>query len=312
MSNRVSAAVASVKEGGFLTRESEDGTTCRIPFGRIVGQRPGPQITIFGGQHGTEYDGIEAVQRLYRTLAPEEVAGTIVIALVTNEASFLAWEQFAETPAPVSEMMTELATGSEYLINCHGGEITEGMNPYVICRLLGDDDLDRKARSMADAFGVKYVSFSRYRGEPPDLGGVRPAWWLWPSKSMADELGIPEITPEIGERGSRDDHCMMYEGVVNVLKTLGFLDGEPTLYPKPRPIGDRFWLTSDHDGVFFPATRIDADVEKDQELGIVRDYFGDVLQVVRAPAAAKVMNMNWGMPVRKDGFLLWLGVIEDD
>jgi hypothetical protein len=311
MSDKRNTVVAGVKDGGFLTRESDDATIYRIPYGRIVGQRPGPQITIFGGQHGTEYDGIEAVQRLYRTLQPNDITGTIVIALATNEASFLAWEQFSETPAPVAEMMTKLATGSQYLINCHGGEVTEGMNPYVICRLLGDDDLDRKARAMADAFGVKYVSFSKYRGEPPDFGGVRPAWWLWPSKSMADELGIPEITPEVGERGSRDDHGMMYEGIINVLKTLGFLDGEPILHPKPRPIGDRFWLTSDHDGVFFPATRIDADVEKGQELGIVRDYFGDILQVVQAPASAKVMNMNWGMPVRKDAFLLWLGVIEN-
>ena len=26
-----------------------------------------------------------------------------------------------------------------------------------------------------------------------------------------------------------------------------------------------------------------------------------------AEIRAKVMNLNWGMPVRKDGFLLWLG-----
>ena len=312
MSEGTGAGVAGGKQSGYLTREPGDGATYRIPYGRIDGRRPGPQITIFGGQHGTEYDGIEAVQRLYRTLEPEDVCGTIVIALVTNEASFLHWVQFADTPAPVSEMMTELATDSEYLVNCHGGELTEGMNPYVICRLLGDEELDRKARAMADAFGVKYVSFSQYRGEPPDLGGVRPAWWLWPSKSMADELRIPEITPEVGERGSRDERGIMYEGLINVLRTLGFLDGEPTLHERPKPIGDRFWLTSNHDGVFFPATRIDDDVEQDQELGVVRDYFGEVLQVVRAPAAAKVMNMNWGMPVRKDGFLLWLGVIEEN
>lgn len=304
--------VASVKEGGFLTRESSDGRTYRIPYGRIVGRQPGSQITIFGGQHGTEYDGIEAVQRLYRTLPPDNVSGTIVIALATNEESFLTWEQFSPTPDPVTEMMAELAAGSEYLINCHGGEFSEGMNPYVICRLLGDEALDRKAMAMADSFGVKYVSFSQYRGEPPDVGGVRPAWWLWPKKSMADKLGIPEITPEVGERGTRDDQGIMYDGIVNVLKTLGFLDGEPTQCPKPKPIGDRFWLTADQDGVFFPATRIDANVEEGQELGIVRDYFGNVLQLVRAPAAAKVMNMNWGMPVRKDGFLLWLGVIEDN
>jgi hypothetical protein len=31
--------------------------------------------------------------------------------------------------------------------------------------------------------------------------------------------------------------------------------------------------------------------------------------VVIAPATAKVMTLNWGMPVKQDGFLLWLGEV---
>lgn len=298
------------KEHGFLTRTDAEGRTFRIPYGRIRGARPGGQMTVYAGQHGTEYDGIEAAMRLYRETDPADVTGTLVIALVTHEPSFMGWEQFAPTHPPIAEMMMELAEGSDCLINCHGGEFTEGMNPYVICRLLGEPELDARARAMADAFGVRFVSFSQYRGEPPDTGGVRPAWWLWPRKSMADRLRIPEITPEVGERGSRDDQSIMYDGIVNVLRTLGFLSGNPIAHPRPREIGDRFWLTAEQDGVFFPMTTIDADVEEGALLGVVRDYFGTVLQEVRAPAASKVMNMNWGMPVRKDGFLLWLGVIE--
>jgi predicted deacylase len=274
-----------------------------------VGAKAGGQITIFGGQHGTEYDGLEAVQKLYRTLSPDEVSGTIVIALATHEQSFRNWEQFAPTYPAIAEMMTELATGSDLLVNCHGGEFSEGMEPYVICRLIGDEMLDAKARRMADCFGVPYVSFSQYRGEPPETG-VRPAWWLYPKRSMADRLRIPEITPEVGERGSRDDHGIMYRGLLNVLKEFGFIEGTPEAKTPPRAIGDRFWLTAVDEGVFFPETEIGRDVGEGELLGLVRDYFGTVLQEVRAPAAAKVMNMNWGMPVQKDGFLLWLGVVE--
>ncbi len=297
------------KEGKFLTRTDAEGKTHRIPVGIIVGDRPGGRITIFGGQHGTEYDGIEAVQKLYRTLTPADVSGTIVIALATHEESFQNWEQFAPTHPPIMEMMMEMAAGSDLIINCHGGEFSEGMHPYVICRLLGDEALDAKARKMAQAFGLPYVSWSQYRGEPPP-SNVRPAWWLWPKKSMSDRLRIPEITPEVGERGSRDDQGLMYGGIINVLKTFGFLDGEPQAFPPIRAIGDRYWLTADDDGVFFPAVTTGQDVEAGQEVGLVRDYFGAVIQRVVAPAAAKVMNMNWGMPVKKGAFLLWLGVIE--
>lgn len=300
------------KEGKFIKKTTDEGDELRIPVGTITGAQSGPQITIYGGQHGTEYAGIEAVQRLYRILEPENVSGKIVISLATNEEALLNWTQFASTPPEVMDMMRELAHGSQYIINCHGGEFSEGMCPYVICRLVGDDEeLEKKAMGMAEAFGLPYISLSRYRGEPPDdSSGARPAWWLWPSKTIADELKIPEITPEVGQRGSRDEDSLMYNGLLNVLKHVGILEGEPVgTSEKPKIIGERYWLTAEEQGMFFPEVDVCEDVTKGQLLGVIRDYFGHTLQEVVAPANAKVMNLNWGMPVEKDGFLLWLGEI---
>lgn len=303
--------MAGSKVERFERRTASDGAEYRIPVGVIHGAQPGPRVTIFAGQHGTEYDGIEAAQRLFRTVEPDSVSGTIVVALVINLASFQQWQSFAPTPPEVSAMMRELAAGSDGLINCHGGEFSEGMCPYVICRLVGRDDLDARAMDMAEAFGLPYISISRYRGEPPpNPDGVRPAWWLWPRKSMADELQIPEITPEVGQRGSRDEEGLMYDGIVNVLRRLGVLTGDyrpPAA--KPRVIGDRYWITAREEGAFFPEVDVCQDVAPGQRLGILRDYFGNTIEEVTAPAAAKVMNMNWGMPVQKDGFLLWLGEV---
>jgi predicted deacylase len=305
--------VAGRKVKRYLSRTSADGTVQRIPVGVIQGTRPGDKVTVFAGQHGTEYDGIEAAQRLFRTIDPEQVRGTIVVGLVINMRSFEGWIQFAPTSPEISAMMRELAEGSSALINCHGGEFSEGMCPYVICRLVGREDLDQKAMEMARAFKLPYISVSRYRGEPPpDPSGARPAWWLWPRKSMADELQIPEITPEVGQRGSRDDDGLMYGGIVNVLRRLDVLDGD-YLAPaeEPRIIGERYWITASAEGTFFPEVDVCQDVEVGQRLGLLRDYFGDVIEEVVAPASAKVMNMNWGMPVQKDGFLMWLGEMED-
>ena len=297
------------KEAKYLTRTTAEGRELRLPVGIIHGASAGEQITVYGGQHGTEYAGIEAVQRLYRELDPADVRGVLVIGLATNEDSLLNWTQFVPTLPEVKEMMIESAQGSQYIINCHGGEFTEAMCPYVICRLLGADGAEALAMRMAKAFGLGYVSLSKYRGEPPpDPSGARPAWWLWPKKSLGDELGIPEITPEVGEMGSRDDH-LMYTGILNVLRELGFLEGEVPDVPEPRVIGERYWLTADQQGIFFPEVQICQDVTRGQRLGIVRDYFGNTLQIVEAPAAARVMNMNVGMPVKKDGFLLWLGEV---
>ena len=68
-------------------------------------------------------------------------------------------------------------------------------------------------------------------------------------------------------------------------------------------------LTAEQEGIFFPVVTVGQDVAKDAYLGEVRDYFGTVLQTITAPEEAKVMNMNIGMPVKKDGFLIWLGQV---
>ncbi len=294
------------KEAKYLTRTTAEGRELRLPVGIIHGARAGQQITVYGGQHGTEYAGIEAVQRLYRERDPADVRGAIVISLATNEESLLNWIQFAPTLPEVKAMMLELGRGSQYIINCHGGEFTEAMCPYIICRLIGNEQAEAVAMRMAWAFGLGYVSTSKYRGERPP--GASPAWWLWPKKSLGEELGIPEITPEVGEMGKRDDH-LMYTGILNVLRELGFLEGEAPDVPDPTVIGERYWLTANEQGIFFPEVEICQDVTEGQRLGVVRDYFGNTLQIVEAPADAKVMNMNVGMPVKKDGFLLWLGEV---
>ena len=301
--------MTGTKEATYLTRSASDGVTHRMPVGAIHGAQPGERITIYGGQHGTEYASLEAVQRLYRTLDPGEVRGDIVISLAANDDSFRNWIQFAPTPPEVMEMMLECAKGSQYIINCHGGEFTEAMCPYVICRRRGQEADDAVAMRMATVFGLGVISVSQYRGEAPsDPSGVRPAWWLWPKKSLGDELGIPEIIPEFGEMGGRNDGPM-YEGILNVLRDLNFLDPPAREMLKPLVIGERYWVTADEQGIFFPEVSICQDVAKGQRLGLVRDYFGQILQVAEAPADARVMNMNVGMPVAKHAFLLWLGVV---
>ena len=127
---------------------------------------------------------------------------------------------------------------------------------------------------------------------------------------MADDLQIPEITPEVGQRGSRDDEGLMFHGIVNVLRRLGILEGAYVVPERaPTVIGERYWLTASTEGMFFPEVDVGDDVQSGQRLGTVRDYFGAPIDEVIAPAAAKVMNLNWGMPVKKDGFLLWLGEV---
>ena len=54
-----------MKETYFLSETNDAGEEIRLPIGVIHGASPGERITVFGGQHGTEYAGLEAAMRLF-------------------------------------------------------------------------------------------------------------------------------------------------------------------------------------------------------------------------------------------------------
>ena len=66
-----------MKETYFLSRTDAEGNERRMPIGIIKGATPGERITVFGGQHGTEYAGIEAAMRLFRETDPADVSTVI-------------------------------------------------------------------------------------------------------------------------------------------------------------------------------------------------------------------------------------------
>jgi predicted deacylase len=297
------------KEERFVSRTGDDGSTHRIPVGIVTGARAGERLTIFAGQRGTAYDGIAGSLRLFRELEPGAVRGTIVFGLVVDETGFRARAQGESPPPAVEVMMRELASGSDYLITCHGGELSDAVCPHVTVRLLGRADYDQIAMAMATAFGLPYVVLSRYQGEPPaEPTSEETLWWQWPPKTLADELRIPEIVADVGQGGSRDEEGAIYDGLRHVLIQLGFIEGkERSLWDVPLAVGERHWVTAAAAGLFYPEVAVCQNVGRGQRLGTVRDYFGNVVQVVVAPGRGKVMQLYRGMPVENDGFLLWLG-----
>ena len=63
----------------------------------IRGAKDGPKLAMFGGIHGDEPLGTEAVRRVLQQIDPEQVSGTIVAIPVANPYSFEAGKRF--TPA---------------------------------------------------------------------------------------------------------------------------------------------------------------------------------------------------------------------
>lgn len=304
--------MATKKEKRILKSTTVEGIDIEIPVGVLQGAQPGPTLCVMAGVHGTEYVGMEAALRLFQSVDPGEIVGKVVIVLVADAQALFDWSMFGsrvdgknlaqaypgKEDGSYSEVLAHILVGevvseADYLVDLHGGELVEAMNPYVGCSKIGDENIDEASYAMAEVFGLPYIS-------------------IWERKGgLGDLLRIPSIYPEVGGQGKCDEELVELDlkGLLNVMKYLRMMGGEPERTTKPTVFVDKHWLTAEMVGIFYPKVSVTEWVVKGQIIGEVRDFFGELLQEVVAPADSVVMNVNVGRAVKKDGFLAWLGVV---
>src|SRR2546430_10968966 len=123
------------------------------PVISITGAKPGPVLFVNAGVHGGEYPAIEAVIRLSRTLDPQTITGTVILMPVLNLPAFKNRTMFVcpvdnvnpnrvfpgDPKGSYSEQMThalinEFVVHADAYVDLHGGDITEALVPFAICR----------------------------------------------------------------------------------------------------------------------------------------------------------------------------------
>jgi predicted deacylase len=162
----------SGKKAEILKFATRDNIDISIPLATITGEKPGPTAVITAGVHGCEYPGIAAAIRLYKTLEPRDVSGTIKIVTISNVAAFEARSMFI-TPidgknpnrffpgnpdgtyseALAYRLMEIIKTG-DYYIDMHGGDMVEDLEPFSIYHAGESEELDGKSYEIAKYYGL--------------------------------------------------------------------------------------------------------------------------------------------------------------
>jgi predicted deacylase len=291
------------------------GTGVEMPLTLVNGSRPGPTVLVTGGVHGGEYPAIEAAIRLARDLEPEQISGRLAIVHVYGISAFHARLQYlvpedgknpnrvfpGRAVGTVSErmaaaLMGTLASGADAWIDLHGGDIHEALEPFTIFSDAGAPDIVSKARAMAEAFGIRHIIKSQ-----SITGGTYGAATSW---------GVPAILAEAGGVGQLDEPSVAVHlnGLRNVLRLLGVLPGGPAAVPPPMYLTRFAWLRSEHRGCWYPAVRAGERVAQGQPVGVIRDYWGDVLAEHPAPADGVVLFVVTSLAINPTDPLTGIGV----
>jgi hypothetical protein len=312
----------SVKPGtkarGFLKVANRvSGAPIGVPFFVVNGAEKGPVLCVDGCVHGDEYEGSEAVMNLGKTLKPEELKGILIGVPVVNVAAFEA-ETRADPfdherlnlnrvfPGDANGFITqriayayfnEIIRKSNYYITFHGGGKTEYLCPLVQYQpsvAFGNREVGEQSQRLARAFGVEIIWKAAEEGDFPG-----------DSIAEAEKIGIPSICPELGAKCDRYRNRRLYvdmcmKGVLNVMKHLDMIEGQPELPSVQTEVRGHI-QHSDTGGLWIPEVMASDFVKKGDVIGrIVDPFYGDELNVVRASCEGIVVCI-WAVPIIRAG-----------
>jgi hypothetical protein len=307
------AVKAGAKQYGPLTiAKRPDGTDIFVPLMVVNGARPGPTLFVDSAVHGDEYEGSEAIRRLYRELDPAQLKGAVIGVPIMNP---LAYEAGLRISPPdtlnlnrcwpgrergffteqLAYRIMEVARQADYAIDCHGGGNIMALAPVAIYRNVGSPKTARRARELVRATGLDLV----WMGS----GGFAATFALEMQKA-----GIPATCVEIlGEGRAREEVTRQFHGLFrNVMQWLKMIPGTPKL-PKKVIEFEGTFIHAVHGGFYQQTVELRRRVRQGQLCGTISDFYGEVLEEIRAPHDGIVASKRTFGTLPPGGWTLMVG-----
>lgn len=325
----VGAVVAApgTRASGFIEVPAAPGKDegTRIPVTVIHGAKPGPVLGLVAGTHGYEYAPVLAMQRFPAQVDPRELAGTVIVVHVANMPSFLGRTIYyspvdgknlnrvypGKPEGTLSERIAwnitrEVIEPSDYVVDLHCGDGNEALRPYSYWMRSGTEEVNEQSKQMALAFGLDHIVIDDERNTDPGNSVY--------TSNTAITRGKPAITTETGMLGRVDSEsiALAETGVFNLLRHFRMLPGEPQRVEHPVWIDRNVVLRSPATGTFHAWVQPGQTVARGTAIGVVTDFFGRVIEEVRAPFAGVVLYVVATPPVSQGEPLGMIGHIQHE
>lgn len=298
------------------------GTELELPVLVAEGRETGPTLALLAGVHGDEYEGIRAIPELLRELDMSELVGRVIAVPICNVPAYqsatrcspidglnLARVFPGRADGTLTERIAHVVTEqviahADFLIDLHSAGIQYTM-PTLVGYHADDTPLGQASSAAARAFGCEVLW-----GHPPDPTATGR------TISAAIQLGVPWLyteAPGAGRTRPEDVACFK-RGVVNVMRHLEMLPGEPEIMPVRRHLLGSGNLdrpvVAGVSGYFVADVELLDEVEEGQPLARILDVDGETLEVLHSPRSGCVAMLR-GLPMihAGDGAALVTGTL---
>ena len=285
-----------------------EGQPYRLPMWLINGVSEGPTLVVTAGIHAAEYASIAAALELGRSLDPGSLSGRVIVVPVLDMPAFTARSIYVcpldgKNPNRVfpgnpqgsaSEQIADwvfrnVMSQATHYVDLHGGDLIEALVPFTIFFRTGDKRVDEASLEMARVFGIHFLVCSETPGS---------------TFCAASRAGIPSI---LTEAGGQEDVRYHTNGLDRLMRHLKMIPGNAP-ESVPCTLLERFlWLRSEHEGFWYPAVAVNDRVKSGQNLGVIKDYEGHVLQTAISPADGIVLFIVTSLAINRDDPLLAVG-----
>ena len=259
------------------------GTPVALPVIVLHGKTDGPTMWINAATHGDEIIGVEIIRRVSALVHPGSLRGTLITVPIVNVHGFNTGDRYLPDRRDLNRsfpgskrgslasrianlMMDEVVSRCEVGIDLHSGSDHRSNLPQI-----RGDLSDERTLDLAMRFGTPIAIDSRVRD-----GSLRGA---------ATDAGATCLLFEGGEAYRFDEDAVQtgVDGILRVLHRLGMTDELVPPAQPPRIAASSRWVRAAKSGIVDCRLLLGAEVEKGEQMGVLRDPFGKQLGRLKAP-----------------------------
>jgi predicted deacylase len=296
----VRARPGELARGSLRVGEMRNNTPIDIPVLVANGGEDGPVIYLESTVHGAEIAGIEVLRRVLReNVRPTKLRGAIIAIPAANP---LAYEVASRTSPQdggnlwaaypgradgsitqrIADMIwNEVVLQSQYALDIHCISYP-GMHFNILMQKGETEDTNERELAMAQAYGVTVIGY-----------GPTAVMWGIPGQLQTEclRVGIPCLTTELTDTRAITPQAVEpgVRGVMNVLKHLKMVDGEPeahrdtvVLDPKHVHYFENS-LRATRSGMMHIVKNPGELASKGEPIAELYDLLGDRVEVVKMP-----------------------------
>lgn len=286
-------APGDLREIRLKVAESYTADPISIPVTVVRGTKPGPTLFLTATVHGDELVGVGIIRSLLNDHSFSDLKGTLIAVPVANVPGFLILSRtlpdrrdlnrnFPGSPKGsltsrvAHALFTEVILRSDFGIDLHTAGAGRTNYPQIRADLSNS-----RVRELALTFGC-----------PIMVNNKGPERSL---RKTAVASGIPTIVYEAGStRVLESPHIEVgLQGVLNVLRMLGMMPGEPAKSPEIHlEIQRTHWVRARVGGILDLKVALGQPVHRGQILSVNTNPFGRERNQLKAPHGGLVLGLT--------------------